>query len=77
MDSIVKMFKDQSKLVQVLLLLVPFVNWFFELVLRFNSALKDKNIIKLIFAVIVVFGGAIIGWLDAIWVALTGHLILE
>ncbi len=72
-----KWFSKQSKLVQVLLLLIPFVNWITELVVRWSTWNQKGGLIRLVICLVVTFGGLVIGWLDAIWVLLTGHLFLQ
>ncbi len=72
-----KWFSKQSKLVQVLLLLIPVVNWITELVVRWSTWNKKGGLLRLIICLVVTFGGIVIGWLDAIWVLLTGHLLLQ
>ena len=72
-----KAFKKQSALVQVLLLICPIVNWVTEVLVRASAWTRSKSTIKLVFLIVVIFGGLLIGWLDAIWQLLFGHLILE
>jgi len=70
-----KWFNKQSRLVQIILLLIPFVNWIVEILVRWSAFLKTKNIITLITAIVVTFAGVFIGWLDCIWCLLFKHLI--
>ncbi len=71
-------FHKQSKLIQVLLLLIPFVNYITEILVRWSAFLKKGGILRLIICIIVTIpSGIIIGWLDAIWVLITNRLILE
>ena len=72
-----KWFHKQSKLVQVLLLIIPVVNWFTEVIVRWSAALTKGDVIKIVFALIVTIFGLFIGWLDAIWTLLFNKLILE
>lgn len=72
-----KWFKQQSRLLQIILLLIPIVNWVVEICVRWEDWSKHKGLIKLIFALIATFGlGNFLGWLDLIWVLLTGNLFL-
>ena len=71
-----KWFNKQSKLVQVLLLLIPGVNWVTEVLVRWSVALKKKDLLHILLAVLVTFLGLGFGWLDLVWVLLFGHLIL-
>ena len=71
-----KWFNKQSRLVQILLLLIPFVNWIVELLVRWSLALRTKNIIHIVIAVLIVIVGMPFGWLDLIWVLLFNHMLL-
>ena len=70
-----KWFNKQSRLAQIILLLIPFVNWIVEILVRWSAFLKTKNVITLISAIVVTFFGVFIGWLDCIWCLLFKHLI--
>lgn len=72
-----KWFHKQSKLVQVLLLLVPVVNWFTEILVRWTRFFDQGGILRLVICIIVTFGGLIVGWLDAIWTCLFNKLLAE
>ena len=71
-------FNKQSRLVQLLLLLIPFVNWITELVVRWGTFLKKGGLLRLVICIIVTVGGGFIfGWLDFIWVLLFKKLFLQ
>ena len=72
-----KWFHKQSKIVQIILLLIPFVNWICEVLVRFSAALRSKNTLHLVWAFIVIFLGLVIGWIDMIAIALTNKMLLE
>lgn len=70
-------FNKQSRLVQILLLLIPFVNWIVEIVVRWSAFLKKGGLLRLLLAIIVIPGiGVVLGWVDLIWILLFGHLIM-
>ena len=72
-----KWFNKQSRLVQILPLLVPFVNWVTEIVVRVTAVLekpKTTNIVGLILAIIPVTG-TILGWVDLVCVLVANHLL--
>ncbi len=73
---LVKWFNSQSRLIQILLLLIPGVNWITEICVRWSEAIKTKNLIHIIVAILVTFVGVCFGWLDLVWVLLFNHLIL-
>ncbi len=69
-------FNKQSRLIQILLLLIPGINWITEIVVRVTAVIQKpttENIIGVILAVIVGFA---FGWLDLIWVLVFNHLFL-
>lgn len=70
-----KKFQQLPRLVQFLLLLIPFVNWITEIVVRLSALLAKpdvRNILGFIFGLII----PVFGWLDLIWVLLFKHLVL-
>lgn len=71
-----KWFNSQSRLVQLILLLIPFVNWIVEIYVRVTAVIEKQtteNILGVIFGLII---PVFFGWLDLIWVLLFNHLIL-
>lgn len=71
-----KWFNQQSRLVQIILLLIPFVNWITELYVRWTAYLDDqKDGLKLILALVVTIFGVVFGWVDVIWCLLFNHLV--
>ncbi|MGN0804764.1 MAG: hypothetical protein ACI4MS_05220 [Candidatus Coproplasma sp.] len=71
-------FHKQNKLVQVLLLLIPVVNYIVEILVRWSAFLKKGGLLRLIVCIIVTIPtGIIIGWLDAIWTLLFNKLLFE
>ena len=71
-----KWFNKQSRLVQILLLLIPVVNWVTEVLVRWSVALKKKDLVHVGLAVVVTVFGLVFGWVDLVWVLLFKHLIL-
>lgn len=68
-------FNKQSRLVQILLLLIPGVNWITEVVVRVTAVIQKpttENILGVIFGIII----PVFGWLDLIWVLVFNHLLL-
>ena len=71
-------FNKQSRLVQLLLLLIPGVNWITELLVRWTTWMKKGGLLRLIICLIVTFGGdLILGYIDLIWVLLFKKLFLQ
>lgn len=71
-----KWFNKQSRLLQILLLLIPGVNWVTELLVRWSKALRTHGLIDIVLAVVVTVFGIVFGWLDVIWCLLFKHLLL-
>lgn len=73
-----KWFYNQSKLVQVILLLIPFVGWIAELLIRLSVLLRDKSVINIVvFVVFVVVGwGWVLAVADLIYLLIKDHLFL-
>ena len=68
-------FNRQNRLVQVLLLLIPVVNWVIEILVRWSAFIKTKSVVTLIVAILVTFFGLAFGWIDMLWCLLFKHLI--
>lgn len=70
-----KTFNSFPRLVQILLLLIPGVNWVTELIVRWSAFGHKKSILHLIIALVVTIGGVFVGWLDMIWCLIFKHMI--
>lgn len=70
-------FNKQSRLVQIILLLIPGVNWVTEVLVRWSTFFKKGGLIRLIVSIIVTFGGVFVGWIDLIWILLYKKLCLQ
>ena len=69
-------FYSQNFLIQLILLLIPGVNWVVEILVRWSAWLKTNNLLTLIFAILVTLPtGVAIGLLDFVWLLLFGHLL--
>ena len=68
-------FNKQSRLIQILLLLIPVVNWVVEILVRWSAALKTKSLLTIVVAILVTFFGLVFGWIDLLWCLLFKHLI--
>lgn len=73
-----KWFNSQSTLLKVILLIIPFVGWIVELLVRLSVALTKKDVISIVvFILFLVVGwGWILCVIDLIYLVLKGHLIL-
>ena len=73
--AIATWFNKQSRLVQILLMLIPVVNWITEILVRWSAFLKTRSLITLVVAILVTFFGLAFGWIDLVWILLFKHLI--
>ncbi len=70
-----KWFNSCSRLVQVILLIIPVVNWIVEILVRADDFISDKKMSSLLFLIIFILGGWFLGYVDLVWVLLFNHLI--
>ena len=71
-----KWFYKQNFLVQLILLLIPGVNWVIEIGVRWSAYFKTNKLLTLVVAILVTIpSGIIIGWVDLVWLLLFRHLI--
>lgn len=73
-----KWFNSQDRLVQIILLIIPFVGWVVELLVRLSVAINKKDAISII--VFILF--LVVGWswilcvIDIIYLLVKGRLLL-
>ena len=70
-------FNRQSRLVQIILLLIPIVNWVVEVIVRWSTFFQKGGAVRLVICIVVTFLGLFVGWIDCIWVLITKHLFLQ
>ena len=70
-------FNKQSRLVQIILLLIPGVNWITEILVRWSNYLKKGGNVRLIISIIVTIFGLVFGWIDLVWLLLFNKLLLQ
>lgn len=70
-------FNKQSRIVQLILLLIPVVNWIVELVVRWSTWAQKGGQIRLVICILTIVFGIIFGWIDFIWVLLFKKLFLQ
>ena len=62
-----KSFRDLPKLVRILLLLIPFLNWITEVVIRWNQAKRIRTNFYLALAIIYTFFGQVLTFVDLVY----------
>ena len=75
-QSFERMFEDLPRLIQLILLLIPGVNWVTEVLVRWSHALRTESLIKYVMAIVVTLFGIVFGYIDLIWCLLFKHLLL-
>ena len=71
-----KWFNSQSVLLKAILLLIPGVNWVVECLIRLSVMLRTKSTIHVVAFIVFLVFGYILGFVDFVYMLLTGHLIL-
>ena len=73
-----KWFYKQDKLLQVILLIIPFVGWIMELLIRLSVMIRKTDALHIVvFILFLVIGwGWILCLIDIIYLLIKGHLIL-
>jgi len=68
-------FEKLPRILQVILLLIPGVNWVIEVLVRWNHAARKNSLFKYLIAIIVTVFGLVFGWVDVVWCLLFKHMI--
>ena len=70
-------FDKQSNIVKFILLILPFVGWVMELIIRWSQVLKDASVLNIVVALVyTLFGWAwVLGLIDAIMVLLGNKML--
>ena len=70
-----KWFYSQNFFIQLLLLLLPGVNWVIEIAIRWSAFLTRPRLLTLVFALIATVSFGVFGWIDLVWLLFFGHLL--
>lgn len=71
-----KWFNRQSRLLQIILLLIPGINWITEILVRLTGAIEKPTLRNLLGLILGIVTGFVLGWVDLVWVLLFNHLLL-
>ena len=71
-----KWFKEQSLLIKVILLIIPFVGWIVEILVRVSAVLRNSSTVNIIGLVLGIIGNWFWGIIDLIYLLVTGNLLL-
>ena len=72
-------FHKQSKIIQIVLLILPLIGWIVDLLVRWSAFLRKNTTVNLVMALVITLLGEfwILTILDAVWIALNNKLFLE
>ena len=75
-EEMLNKFMGLDKIVRLILLFVPFVNWITELVIRWSIVLEKKDVTSIVIAVLatIPFTGFFVGWIDFFYTLLKDKL---
>ena len=71
-----KWFEKQSRLVKVILLLIPVVGWICEILVRVSAVLRKPSTVNLLGLVLFIFFGWVLQFVDLVVEILTSKLFL-
>lgn len=72
-------FHNQSKVIQIVLLILPLVGWIVDLLVRWSAFIKNQSVVNLVMALVITLFGElwILTILDAVMIALNNKMFLE
>ncbi|MCR5491815.1 MAG: hypothetical protein K6F32_06785 [Bacilli bacterium] len=70
-------FDKQSNIVKFILLILPFVGWIMELIIRWSQVIKEASVLNIVVALVYTFFGWawVLGLIDAIMVLLGNKML--
>ena len=71
-----KWFHEQSRLIKIILLVLPFVGWVVEVLVRISAVIRKSSTVNIVGLVIAAIGNWIFSVIDLIVMIVTGHLFL-
>jgi len=71
-----KWFAKQDKLIKVILLIIPFVGWLCEILIRLSALIRKQSNINIIGFILFLITGLIVTYADLIWLIVKNENIL-
>ena len=71
-----KWFGEQALWLKIVLLVIPFVGWVVEILIRVSSVIRKASVLNIVGLVIGAIGGLIWAIVDLVFVILSGNLLL-
>ena len=72
-----RFFKSLPRLVQIILLIIPAINWIVEIFVRVCQLIKKPNLTTVVMFIISIVAGVVLGWVDLVWLLVNNHLVCE
>ncbi len=72
-----RFFKSLPRLVQIILLIIPAINWIVEIFVRACQLIKKPNLTTVVMFIISIVAGVVLGWVDLVWLLVNNHLVCE
>ena len=69
-------FNQQSRLIQVLLLIIPVVGWIVEILVRLSAVVRNASTNNIVGLILGVIGNMIWAIVDLVYLILKGDLLL-
>ena len=72
-------FHNRKKIIQILLLIIPVINWFAEMFVRWSKYLKEGGVLRPLVCILVTIIpiGIVAGWIDAVCVGIANKFVCE
>lgn len=71
-----KWFEEQSLLIKIILLIIPFVGWVVEVLVRISAFIRKNSTVNLVGMIIAIVGNWIWSVIDLVVLIVTGKLFL-
>lgn len=71
-----KWFNEQSRLLRFILLIIPFVGWVVEVLVRLSALIRKASTLNIIGFILFLVGGVIFAYIDLIVLLITGKMIV-
>ena len=71
-----KWFNEQSKLIKIILLVIPFVGWIVEVLVRLSALIRKSSTLNIAGFIVFLIGGVFFAYVDLVFVIITDKNVL-
>jgi len=71
-----KWFGKQTKLIKFLLLIIPFVGWVCEILIRVSATIRKQSLLNIVGLIVFIIGGLVFAYVDIVYVLITDKNLL-